>query len=90
MFILIINLGEEYIVWDRSASIEFLKPGKGSVYADFSISQEEISNIKENVDSLGKNVFEFPCEVRDEKGMVVAKLNKGVCVRKKNFVAAKS
>ena len=32
------NLGKGYIVWDQAARIEFLKPGKGHVHAEFSIT----------------------------------------------------
>ena len=34
MLMLIENLGREYIVWDKSASIRFRKPGKGVVRAE--------------------------------------------------------
>jgi len=42
MFILMENLGENYLVWDKAASIEFVKPGTGTVYATFEVSKEEI------------------------------------------------
>ena len=29
------SLGRDYIVWDRAGSIDFLKPGKGTVAAEF-------------------------------------------------------
>lgn len=86
MFILLIQLGEEYIVWDKTASIEFLKPGKGTVYAEFKLSPSQISEIKTAVDRDGKGVFEFPCEVADGVGNIIAKLTKGVYVRRKDFV----
>lgn len=83
MFILIINLGEEYIVWDKTAAIDFVKPGKGTVFAEFRISPQEISDIKADVDQIGKKVFTFPCEVLDSEGKLIAKLSKDVYVRKK-------
>jgi hypothetical protein len=85
MFILMINLGREYIVWDKTAFIDFKSPGKGLVFAEFQLSQSEIQRIKEEVDQKGKGVFEFPCEVRSKSGELVASLVKGVYVRKKNF-----
>jgi len=30
------NLGREYLVWDKAASIEYLAPGRGTVRARFS------------------------------------------------------
>lgn len=85
MFILLINLGKDYIVWDKFAYIEFVKPGKGNVFATFSLTSNEIEEIKNTVDTIGKHVFEFPCEVRDEAGILIASLKKGVYVRRKDF-----
>jgi acyl-coenzyme A thioesterase PaaI-like protein len=85
MFILIIHLGDEYIVWDKYASIDFLKPGKGTVFAQFKLSKEEIAGVKRVIDAQGKYTFEFTCEVRDEAGNLIASLNKGVYVRKKDY-----
>lgn len=83
MFILIVNLGKDYIVWDKAATINFVKPGKGTVYAEFSIPQEEIIKIKEVVNKEGKKVFTFPCKVVDGEGKTIAELTKDVYVRKK-------
>jgi acyl-coenzyme A thioesterase PaaI-like protein len=84
MFILIINLGDDYIVWDKAASIDFKKPGKGTVFAEFRISPKELSEIKKEVDQVGKKTFTFPCEVIDNEGKIIANLSKDVYVRKKS------
>lgn len=85
MFILIIHLGEEYIVWDKHASIDFVKPGKGSVFAEFKLTPDQIAEVKSIVDEKGKHIFEFPCEVKVAEGQLIAKLNKGVYVKRKNW-----
>src|SRR6476661_4249183 len=46
MFILLHNLGPEFIVWDKAATIRFLKPGRGTVRAVFELSREEIENVR--------------------------------------------
>lgn len=84
MFILIINLGKDYIVWDKAAKIDFIRPGKGTVYAEFNLSTEEIASIRDEVDSLGKKTFTFPCQVVDANGALIASLSKDVYVRKKD------
>jgi hypothetical protein len=40
MLILMQHLGRDYIVWDKAAVIQFVKPGKGTVYATFHIPPE--------------------------------------------------
>ena len=38
MLMLMMQLGDTYSIWDKSASIDFLKPGRGTVKARFEIS----------------------------------------------------
>jgi acyl-coenzyme A thioesterase PaaI-like protein len=90
MFILITQLSDEYIVWDKTARIDFVKPGKGTVYAEFKLSPEQVSAVKIAVDRDGKGVFEFPCEVKDGEGNVIVTLQKGVYVRRKEVVKPKA
>lgn len=83
MFILFVNLGDEYIVWDKAAHVDFVKPGKGTVFASFSLSQLQIAAVKSEVDQAGKGIFKFPCEVVDQQGQTIARLEKSVYVRRK-------
>lgn len=43
-------LGNEYVVWDKSASIQFKAPAKEDVYADFQYTEEELAGIRGRVD----------------------------------------
>lgn len=85
MFILIIHIGEEYIVWGKPVSIDFVKPGKRTVFAEFGLSSDQIAEVKRTVEEYGKCLFEFPCEVKNSEGQVIAKLNKGVYVKKERL-----
>ena len=76
MLILILHLGEDYIVWDKYASIEFIKPGKRTVFAEFKLTKEELAEIKSKVDLEGKTICEFPCEIRGESGEVIATIKR--------------
>lgn len=81
MFILIKNLGPDYIVWDKSASIDFVKPGYGTVKARFEISKERIEEIRAQVDAERKMDVHLDAEVKDSSGQIVAKIHKVVYVR---------
>jgi hypothetical protein len=37
MLMLMANLGRDYIVWDKAATIRYKKPGRGTVRAEFRI-----------------------------------------------------
>ncbi len=47
MLLLMHHLGPKYIVWDKSSTIQFLAPGRGTVYADIRISKQEVQTVKE-------------------------------------------
>jgi len=86
MVMLIENLGKDYIVWDKSASIRFKKPGRGTVTASFRLSEEQIREIKQALNSHENEKIErmFTVEVKDESGSVVAQIEKLLHIRKKD------
>tara|TARA_Y100001933_G_scaffold140205_1_gene139053 strand:- start:36 stop:479 length:444 start_codon:yes stop_codon:yes gene_type:complete len=40
------NLGREFIVWDKSGTIDYRKPGRGRVKAEFRIDQAFIDEVR--------------------------------------------
>jgi hypothetical protein len=84
MLMLMANLGEGYIVWDKAATIRYLKPGKGTVRAEFRLSDSQIDDIREKLKTLPKYEPVFTVEVRDEAGVVIAEVEKVIYVRKKS------
>ena len=86
VFIVMNFLGKKYIVWDKSAKINFKKPGKGTVKAIFEISKEELQKVKEETDKAGKKTFFFTATVTNENNETVATVEKEIYVRKKKTV----
>jgi len=84
MLILMRLLGSDYIVWDKSASIQFLRPGKSNVTATFTISPEREDEIRTAADRGEKIEPTFTVDVMDEQNQVVAHVEKLLYVRKKN------
>jgi hypothetical protein len=78
------HLGRDYIVWDKAASIQFLKPGRGTVTATFHITPEQIAELRAQADREGKIEPLFNVDVIDEQGEVVAKVEKRLYIRKKS------
>lgn len=85
MFILTANLGKEYVVLDKAAAIRYKKPGRGTLKCRFYISKEQIEDIRQEIEQIGKKDYTFTCEVMDEEGEVVTEVDKVVYVRKKGF-----
>jgi acyl-coenzyme A thioesterase PaaI-like protein len=84
MLMLIKNLGEDYIVWDKAATIQFKKPGKGRVTAEFVLTPEVIEEIKSYVDLNVKMDKVFKVEIRDDSGKLIAEVDKVLYIRKKS------
>src|SRR5271163_4717987 len=84
MVMLIENLGKDYIVWDKAASIRFRKPGRGTVSARFRLSDEQIGEIRQALTSQAKIERVFTVEIRDESGVVVAEVEKRLHIRRKD------
>ncbi|MGA1985805.1 MAG: DUF4442 domain-containing protein [Candidatus Sulfotelmatobacter sp.] len=83
MLMLMANLGRDYIVWDKAASIRYRKPGKGTVHAEFRLTNAQLDDIRDKLKTLPKYEPTFTVEVKDESGEVVAAVEKLLHVRKK-------
>ncbi|PYX90270.1 MAG: tetrameric acyl-CoA thioesterase [Acidobacteria bacterium] len=83
MLMLIENLGRDYIVWDKAATIRFRKPGRGRVLASFRLSDEQIEEIRQALNTQEKVEPTFLVEIKDEAGTVIAEVQKVLHVRKK-------
>ena len=77
-------LGDGYIVWDKAATIDFVKPGRGTVRARFDLGDEALARIRDATAGGGKCLHWFDTDVTDADGDVVAKVRKQVYVRRKH------
>ncbi len=83
VFIVMMNLGKDYIVWDKSAGITFLKPASGTITGIFEIDRDTLERIRDEVDQQGKNTYHFETDLLNEAGEAVAHVTKEVYVRSK-------
>lgn len=82
-FLLIENLGAGYIIWDRSGSIVFKKPGKGTVTATFAIPEDRYRQLKNELETGDSINPEFTVDILDEQNEVVATVTKTIYLKKK-------
>jgi acyl-coenzyme A thioesterase PaaI-like protein len=83
MVMVLKNLGKDYIVWDKRSEIEYVSPGKGTVYADFHLSDAVLEEIKDEVAANGKYLKWFEVDIKSADGTVVAIVKKQIYIRKK-------
>ena len=77
------NLGPEYTVWDKSATIRYLKPGRTDVTAEYLLTEEDLESIKKAVAQDGKLHWMRKVEIKDANGEVIAEVDKVISIRKK-------
>lgn len=83
MLMLMQILGRDYIVWDKSASIDFVAPGKGKVSALFELDDAVLDTIRLATANGDKYLPELPVRVVDERGETVAHIRKTLYIRRK-------
>ncbi len=83
MIMLIKILGPEYIVWDKSASIRFRRPGRTPLYATFKLDEAEINATRETADRDGKTDRVYSIDLVDTEGEVHAVVEKTIHVKRK-------
>lgn len=76
-------LGSEYYVWDKEGAIEFIKPGRGVVRADFDLAPAVLDHIRLVTANGEKYLHWFSTDVLDAQGEVVARIRKQLYVRRK-------
>ncbi len=83
MLMLMQILGKEYIVWDKAAYIDFIKPGRGTVTAKFVINKEQIEDIILKTADGQKYLPELTVDIEDQTNNKVARVIKTLYIRKK-------
>ncbi len=84
MLMLIKALGNDYVVWDKAASIRFKKPGRSTLYARFVLSKDEIASIKEELLSVPSIERIYHVDLIDAEGVVHAMVDKTISIRRKD------
>ena len=83
MLLLMQALGSDYVVWDKSAEIQFHKPGRGRVHSVVRITDEALEKIR--LETEGGDAYRprFELAVLDEDGDSVATVTKVLHVRRR-------
>jgi acyl-coenzyme A thioesterase PaaI-like protein len=83
MIMLIKILGPEYVVWDKSASIRFRRPGRSMLFAHFRIEEEEIATIRRLAEENPSIDRVYTVDLADSDGVVHANVEKTVYIRRR-------
>ncbi len=76
---------QDYIIWDKSADINFIKPVKSDITFHFKLSSDQIETLKRDVKATGKILPEFVVQGVDEEGQICVEVKKVIYIRVKNI-----
>lgn len=85
MVMLIRTLGSDYIVWDKSAEIKFLRPGNETVYGHFLLENSTLSSIKDEVNEKKEINFSKSIRLETKNGKAVCEVVKNIYIADKSF-----
>jgi acyl-coenzyme A thioesterase PaaI-like protein len=78
-------LGKNYVVWDKSATIKFLKPIKKNVYARFLITSDILTKIITKVKAHQRYSVDLSINFQDENGIIYAEVIKTLYIADKDY-----
>jgi acyl-coenzyme A thioesterase PaaI-like protein len=83
-------LGDDYVVWDKSAQIFFKRPAKEHVYAEFKVTQEELDDIKTRVKAENEINLEKVTVLKNKSGdKVFCEVHKVIYIADKAYYKSK-
>ena len=83
MIMLMKNLGAGYVVWDKSASIRFRRPGRSALTAKFTLDQSELDEIRSALAESSATERVYAIDLVDVEGNVCASVEKRIHIRRK-------
>ncbi len=89
MIQLINILGDDYVVWDKAATINYRRPAKEDVFAEFIFTEDEIEKIKSDVGSLNEIDIIKTLNIVTKQGIVISELEKKLYIAYKAYYKEK-
>jgi acyl-coenzyme A thioesterase PaaI-like protein len=83
------NLGPDYVVWDRTACIDYIAAGRSRVRAVLKLRDEDLRSIRTMTESGDKHLHLFHADVVDAEDLLVARVEKLVYVRRRRNARVK-
>lgn len=84
MIMLMKVLGRDYVVWDKSATIRFRRPGREALTAAFVITDEDTARIRDELATSDKIEREFAVDLVSASGVVHASCQKLLSIRRRD------
>lgn len=81
--------GKDFVVWDKAAAIRFKRPGTERIYAKFLLTEEQVADIKSQVEQKGEIDFMLHVNWLNKDGKVIAEIDRTMYAATKTFYKEK-
>lgn len=71
-------LGKRYVVWDKSVTIRFKRPGNQTLFAEFSITDDLLDQIKGEIERDQEKDFKLNVDLTDKEGNIYVEIEKTI------------
>lgn len=85
MVMILRQIGDGYVVWDKSARVYFKRPGTQTLYAKFRVSADEVAELKRTADEQNQFDRTFSIDLKDADGKVYATVDKVLFFARKDW-----
>jgi acyl-coenzyme A thioesterase PaaI-like protein len=89
MVMILRQIGDDYVVWDKSARISFKRPGDRTLYGVFEMPAEEVASLRAVVDEHNQTERTYSIDLKDSDGRVYATIDKLLYVARKDWFKAR-
>jgi acyl-coenzyme A thioesterase PaaI-like protein len=89
MVMIIRQIGDDYVVWDKSARVTFKRPGTETLYAEFRVPASEVEDLKREADEVNSFDRTYWIDLKDADGKVYATVEKVIFIARKDWFKAR-
>jgi hypothetical protein len=83
MAMIAMNLGMDYLVWDKTVTIQFKKPGQSTLYARFCLTADDLAGIKAELEAKRSTERTYTIDLTDAQGVVHVSVEEVIYIRRK-------
>jgi hypothetical protein len=83
MIMLMKNLGPDYVVWDKAATVRFRKPGRTHLHAVFHLDEAELEEIRRSLAEHPKVDRSYTLNLVDRNGTIHTIVDKTIHVSRR-------
>jgi acyl-coenzyme A thioesterase PaaI-like protein len=89
MLMLMRQLGDNYVVWDKGAKIAFKRPATETLYAEFRLPRDLVEDLRARVDEHNKLDWVYVLDLKDKDGNTYATIEKQLYLARKDWYVAR-